>query len=78
MSTPILGRLEKVHDLRTAWIVESSDFTPWLALPENLKLLGEAVGIDLNGLDSASGFARIWKSFIGSSRPASNNSMQRI
>src|SRR5882724_6651812 len=47
MSTPILGRLEKVDDLRTAWMDEPSDFTPWLALPENLKLLGEAVGIDL-------------------------------
>src|SRR5215831_538726 len=46
MSTPTLGRLEKV-DLRTAWTSESSDFTPWLALPENLKLLGETVGIDL-------------------------------
>src|SRR6266851_7290979 len=47
MSTPILGRLEQVEDLRTTWISESSDFTPWLAEPENLKLLGEAVGIDL-------------------------------
>jgi hypothetical protein len=46
MSTPTLGRLEKI-DLRTAWTSESSDFTPWLALPENLKLLGETVGIDL-------------------------------
>jgi len=32
MSTPMLGRLEKVDDLRTAWIDEPSDFTPWLAL----------------------------------------------
>src|SRR6266567_3924265 len=47
MSTPILGRLEKIDDLRTAWISESGGFTPWLATPENLKLLGEAVGIDL-------------------------------
>lgn len=46
MSTPALGRLERV-DLRTAWTSESSDFTPWLALPQNLKLLGETVGIDL-------------------------------
>jgi hypothetical protein len=41
-----LGRLEKV-DLNKAWKDEQQDFTPWLAQPENLKLLGEALGIDL-------------------------------
>jgi hypothetical protein len=46
MNTPALGRLEKV-ELRTAWTSEWNDFTPWLAKPENLKLLGETVGIDL-------------------------------
>jgi len=39
MSTQNLGRLQKV-DLREAWSSESSDFTPWLAKEENLKLLG--------------------------------------
>jgi hypothetical protein len=46
MSTPALGRLEKV-DLRNAWTGESTHFTPWLAQPENLKLLGDTVGIEL-------------------------------
>lgn len=46
MSTPTLGRLEKVN-LRTAWTGESTHFTPWLAQPENLKLLGDTVGIEL-------------------------------
>jgi hypothetical protein len=46
MSTQNLGRLQKV-DLREAWSSESSDFTPWLAQEENLKLLGEAIGIEL-------------------------------
>ena len=41
-----LGRLEKV-DLREAWLSEASDFTPWLTQAENLKLLGEAIGIEL-------------------------------
>jgi len=41
-----LGRLERV-DLRAIWISESTDFTPWLALPENLSVLGESLGIDL-------------------------------
>lgn len=46
MSTKNLGRLKKV-DLREAWVSESSGFTPWLAKEENLKLLGETIGIDL-------------------------------
>lgn len=46
MSTTTLGRLQKV-ELRAAWTSESGDFTPWLAKEENLNLLGEAVGIEL-------------------------------
>lgn len=41
-----LGRLEKVQ-LRQVWSSESSDFTPWLAREENLALLGETIGIEL-------------------------------
>jgi hypothetical protein len=41
-----LARLEPVS-LREAWSSESSDFTPWLAQEENLKLLGETIGLDL-------------------------------
>lgn len=43
---PTLGRLERV-DLRAAWQGEASDFTPWLARAENIALLGEAIGIEL-------------------------------
>ena len=43
---PALGRLERV-DLRSAWISEATSFTPWLATSDNLKLLGDAIGIDL-------------------------------
>jgi Domain of unknown function (DUF4268) len=46
MTAPILGRLERV-DLRNIWITEATDFTPWLARPENLAVLGETLGIDL-------------------------------
>src|SRR6187399_1351764 len=41
-----LGRLERV-DLRNIWANEAMHFTPWLALENNLSLLGEAIGIDL-------------------------------
>jgi hypothetical protein len=41
-----LGRLERI-DLRNIWSTEATDFTPWLARPENLEVLGETLGIDL-------------------------------
>ncbi len=41
-----LGRLERV-DLRTYWLNEASYFTPWLAQEENVALLGETIGIEL-------------------------------
>lgn len=40
------GRLEKV-DPRQAWPGEATHFTPWLAQPENLRLLGKSIAIDL-------------------------------
>lgn len=46
MSNQNLGRLERV-ELRDIWISESTDFTPWLARPTNLAILGEVLGIDL-------------------------------
>jgi hypothetical protein len=46
MAKSNLARLESVP-LRAAWASESSDFTPWLADAENLKLLGDAIGLDL-------------------------------
>ena len=46
MAPASLGRLERV-DLRAAWMSESSDFTPWLARAENLEVLGNTIGIEL-------------------------------
>jgi hypothetical protein len=41
-----LGRLEKL-ELRNFWKKEDSEFTPWLAKEENIQLLSETIGIDL-------------------------------
>lgn len=46
MITASLGRLVPVK-LREVFSSEAGDFTPWLAQEENLKLLGQAIGIDL-------------------------------
>jgi hypothetical protein len=41
-----LGKLTKL-DLRQVWLNEASSFTPWLAEPQNLAILGEELGIEL-------------------------------
>ena len=41
-----MGRLTRV-ELRDIWNSEARDFTPWLAREENLSILGETLGIDL-------------------------------
>lgn len=40
------GRLERV-DLRKVWSREAEGFTPWLAQPDHLELLGETLGLSL-------------------------------
>lgn len=41
-----LSRMEPV-DLREVWDSESGSFTPWLAEEQNLALLGEVIGLEL-------------------------------
>jgi hypothetical protein len=41
---PKLGRFEKLP-LREVWKREDTVFTPWLAQPENLQLLADAIGL---------------------------------
>ena len=42
-----LGRLEQIKNLRDIWVDEARDFTPWLAERNNIQLLGDTIGIDL-------------------------------
>lgn len=44
-SMPKLGTLERVA-LRDVWKNEASHFTPWLALPENLKILATTLNLE--------------------------------
>lgn len=46
MKKETLGRLQRV-ELREIWSSESADFTPWLARPENMKVLEETLGMEL-------------------------------
>lgn len=44
--TEELGRLTRI-DLRKVFTSEPGDFTPWLAETQNLKLLGDSIGLEL-------------------------------
>ncbi len=46
MSKPPLGRLKRIA-LREYWEREDTGFTPWLAEEENVALLSEAIGLEL-------------------------------
>jgi hypothetical protein len=46
MSGSQLGRLARI-DLRSVWLSEAGEFTPWLAQEENLALLGDTIGLEL-------------------------------
>ncbi|MEK7723261.1 MAG: DUF4268 domain-containing protein, partial [Acidobacteriota bacterium] len=41
-----LGRFQKV-ELRDCWQTEDRDFTPWLAKEENIEILSQEIGINL-------------------------------
>ena len=47
----VLGKLKKI-DLREAWKHEALDFTQWLAKDENLALLSEEIGVDINLIET--------------------------
>lgn len=46
MTLGSLGRLEKIN-VRDIWRTEAQDFTPWLARPENLSVLADALDMEL-------------------------------
>lgn len=52
-----LGKLEKV-DVRKVWEHEARDFSAWLVKPENLELLSEQIGIDIEPTGTEIGVGR--------------------
>ena len=50
MTTPNLGKIEQVSNLRETWPNEAQDFTPWLA--KNLDQLGDALEMKLELRDT--------------------------
>ena len=62
-----LGRLKKV-DLRDFFKDEARDFTPWLAEQENLELLGETLGIDIELEDTEVRIGKFSADIVGLDR----------
>lgn len=50
---PNLERLETLHP-REHWPGEAADFTPWVASPQGLELIGEALNLELETLSTRS------------------------
>jgi hypothetical protein len=46
-----LGKLERITNIRSVWPDEARNFTPWLATPENLSALAEAIGFGPDGFE---------------------------
>ena len=67
-----LGRLEKV-ELRDFFKDEAKDFTPWLAEEENLQLLGETLGIDIELEDTEVRIGKFSADIVGIDRSSNRN-----
>lgn len=42
-----LGKMEQITDLRSVWQYEEQDFSQWMAKEENLALLSDTIGVDI-------------------------------
>ena len=62
-----LGRLEKV-ELRDFFKDEARDFTPWLAEENNLELLGETLGLDIELEDTEVRIGKFSADIVGLDR----------
>lgn len=49
--TSLLGRLERLDQIRQVWPNEAGNFTPWLCQPGNLSILSEALGMGPDSLE---------------------------
>ena len=54
-----LGRLDEI-DVRKVWAHEQYDFSKWLSLEENIKLLGDTLSLSLTDIET--------EKFVGSYR----------
>jgi len=58
-----LGRLQSV-DLRSVWTKEAEEFTPWMAREDNLRLLGDTIGVELELEAREKGVGPFWADLL--------------
>ena len=56
-----LEKLEEIKDLRQVWPHEAADFTRWLAESQNLVILGDTIGVDLDEAEVESAVGDSWR-----------------
>ena len=54
----VLGKMKRIDDLRSVCSHEANDFTKWLSDEQNLSILRDSIGIDIN--------LEEWESSVGS------------
>lgn len=59
-----LGKLEKI-DVRNVWKHEATDFSAWLAKPENLEVLAEQLGIEIEPIGTEVAVGRFKIDILG-------------
>ena len=63
MASPQFGAIER-KPLRDFWPNEAADFTPWLKSEDNLPLLGEAIGLNLELVGSEVPVGPYWVDIV--------------
>lgn len=63
-----LGKMERVMDLRSVWPDEEQDFSQWMAEEENLALLSDAVGINIELTETESSVGNFSVDLYGKER----------
>jgi hypothetical protein len=53
------GKLKQIKDIKSKWRTEAQHFSPWLAEPENLELLGETLGFGGDWLEHVGSEVRV-------------------
>lgn len=61
-----LDRMKQIDNLREVWRDEALDFTPWLAKAENMAILSDEIGIDLEDIRTESAVGQFSVDIIAS------------
>ena len=61
----MLGKLKEIANIRNVWKHEAQDFTPWLAQEENIAILSDAIGIEIEVEETESSVGSFFVDIVG-------------